>query len=396
MVYDELDNELIGFAKESISFDIENAEPHERICFHRGTNYYYINNGLKKLYAISRKYATKEILQAQIREMILPAILEIKQDFSLQSDILSSLHEKIKDSVKDNEIILPVTGLIVNKPFKIGEFILYPKEQYIQEKQDVLIDFDLKTINNDFASTIAMTHLRCHLDSAKQIGINILKSELNRLKAFIPYLNDSLKYWIQPLKTDETLSDCFFVFGNGKFSSGMAHVANLMPLDMDAKSSSQSKSFREFLNDRMYFQSIIEGKTKFWQALKMGYEWLGKQYDEDRLENKLIYSIFALECLLSNATNFSSISAAIAEKCAYLIGNSKEKKFEIFNLAKELYNLRSALVHGYTKDPITEDRIWQAYGLAMAVYRIITKMVVDGTISSQEEFDKYILEKKFE
>ena len=47
MVYDELDNELIGFAKESISFDIENAEPHERICFHRGTNYYYINNGLK-------------------------------------------------------------------------------------------------------------------------------------------------------------------------------------------------------------------------------------------------------------------------------------------------------------------------------------------------------------
>ena len=120
MVYDELDNELIGFAKESISFDIENAEPHERSCFHRGTNYYYINNGLKKLYAISRKYATKEILQEQIREMILPAILEIKQDFSLQSDILSSLHEKIKDSVKDNEIILPVTGLIVNKPFKIG------------------------------------------------------------------------------------------------------------------------------------------------------------------------------------------------------------------------------------------------------------------------------------
>ena len=328
--------------------------------------------------------------------MILSAILEIKQDFSHQSEILNTLHAKIKDSVKDNEIILPATGLIVYKPFKIGEFILYPKEQYIQEKQDVLIDFDLKTINNDFPSTIAMTHLRCHLDSAKQIGINILKSELNRLKAFIPYLNDSLKYWIQPLKTDETLSDCFFVFGNGKFSSGMVHVANLMPLDMDANSSSHSMSFREFLNDRMYFQSIINGKTKFWQSINMGYGWLGKQYDEERLENKLIYSIFALECLLSNATNFSSISAAIAEKCAYLVGDSKEKKLEIFNLAKELYNLRSALVHGYTKDPITEDRIWQAYGLAMAVYRIITKMVVDGTISSQEEFDKYILEKKFE
>ena len=396
MIEEEFDNELISFAKENISFDVENAKSNENICLYKGISYYYVNNGYEKLQEISRKFATKEILQEQIWKMILPAILEIKQDLSRQSEILNTLHAKIKDSVKDNEIILPVTGIVVDKPFKIGEFILYPKGHYIQERQNVLTDFDSKTINNDFPSTIAMTHLHCHLDSAKQIGINILKSELNRLKAFIPYLKDSLKYWIQPLKTDKTQTDSFFVFGNGKYSSGLAHVANLMPLDMDAKSSAQSKSFREFLSDRMYFQSIVEGKTKFWQALNMGYEWLGKQYDEDRLENKLIYSIFALECLLSNATNFSSISAAIAEKCAYLVGRSKEKKLEIFNLAKELYNLRFALVHGYTKDPITEERVWQAYGLAMSVYRIVTKMVVDGTVSSQEEFDKYILEKKFE
>ena len=138
MVNAELDNELIRFAKENISFDIENAKPNEDICFHKGVSYYYTNNGFEKIHAISRKYATKEILQEQIRKMILSAILEIKQDFSHQSEILNTLHAKIKDSVKDNEIILPVTGLIVYKPFKIGEFILYPKEQYIQEKQDVL------------------------------------------------------------------------------------------------------------------------------------------------------------------------------------------------------------------------------------------------------------------
>ena len=103
-----------------------------------------------------------------------------------------------------------------------------------------------------------------------------------------------------------------------------------------------------------------------------------------------------MECLLANENNFSSISAAIAEKCAYLIGKNQKERMDVFKLAKELYNLRSALVHGNSNNSITEEKVWQAYDLAMAVYREITQMTVDGKISSQEELDHYIMDIKFE
>lgn len=46
--------------------------------------------------------------------------------------------------------------------------------------------------------------------------------------------------------------------------------------------------------------------------------------------------------------------------------------YNVFKLAKELYNLRSALVHGNSNNSITEEKVWLAYDLAMAVYREIT------------------------
>ena len=223
-----------------------------------------------------------------------------------------------------------------------------------------------------------------------------LKTELNRFKAFIPYLSTASKYWIQPLKTDSALSDCFFVYGDYGAHEGFSYLTELFPLDIDSKGTPSSMSFREFLEKRMHFQSIVAGNTNFWKTIKMGYEWLGKQYDEESLQNKLIYSIFALECLLSNSTNFSSITAAVAEKCAFLIGDTKEERLTIFSAAKKLYNLRSALAHGSSETNITEENTWQALGLALAVYRKVTEMLVSNIISSQEDLDSFILDKKFE
>lgn len=391
----EFNKELVQFANDNISFELDKATPEKHINFYNGIRYFYTNDHRKRIYSISRKYSTKEILPEQVWQMVLPAVLGIKQNPSQQEQILENLHKTIKESVKDRTILLPVTGIEVIEPFQIGLFTLWSRDDYVSKNSS---DFnkDINHIESTFPTTIAVARLHCHPKSAKEIGINKLRAELTRLKAFIFYLGDSSKYWIQPLKTDTTLSDCHFVYGDQEYTSGMSHVANLMPLLIDAKKTKTSNSFREFLLDRMNFQSIIDGNSEFWRTLKIGYEWLGKQYDEERLENKLIYSIFALECLLANANNFSSISAAIAEKCAYLIGKNQKERMDVFKLAKELYNLRSALVHGNSSNSITEEKVWQAYDLAMAVYREITQMTVDGKISSQEELDHYIMDIKFE
>lgn len=391
----EFDRDIVLFANENISFELDKASPDEPINFYNGIQFFYTNDYRKRIYSISRKYSTKEILPEQLWQMVRPSILTIKQNPSQQEQILENLHRIIKESVKDRIILLPVTGIEVMEPFQIGIFTLWSRDDYVS-KNSLDLDRDIDHIESTFPTTIAVAKLHCHPKSAKEIGINKLRVELTRLKAFIFYLGDSSKYWIQPLRTDTTLSDCHFVYGDQECTSGLSHVANLMPLLIDAKKKKTSKSFREFLLERMNFQSIIDGHSEFWKTLKIGYEWLGKQYDEERLENKLIYSIFALECLLANANNFSSISAAIAEKCAYLIGKNQKERMDVFKLAKELYNLRSALVHGNSSNSITEEKVWQAYDLAMAVYREITQMTVDGKISSQEELDHYIMDIKFE
>ena len=389
----ELDKDIINLSKECISFDIENVSKWE-IQFNRGIHYIYVNNGQKRFFEIARKYSTQEILPEELRKIFLLASLLIKYNPAKLHEILDALHEEIRTSPQNNTVLLPVSGIVVDEPFRIGDFTLFSKNSYIKSNAD-LSSIDVNRIEKSFSQTIAVTHFRSHPDSAKEIGIKKLNPELNRLKAFIPYLKSSLKYWIHPLTTSATLSDCFFVYGDYGVREGMSHLTEYDPLNIDAKDPPPSISFREFLENRMHFQDIVSGNSKFWKALRMGYEWLGKQYDEERLQNKLIYSIFALECLLSNSTNFSSITAAIAEKCAFLIGDTKEERLKIFSTAKKLYDMRSALAHGGAENSITEENVWQAFGLALAVYRKVTEMLVNKEISCQEDLDSYVMGKKF-
>ena len=394
MNLNELDKDIISLSKECISFDLVNI-PKQDIQFYTGIQFIYVNSGQKRFYEVARRYSTEEILPEEMREIILPAALLVKQSPAKQNEIFAHLHEEIRTSPKDNTVLLPVSGIIVESPFQIGEFTLFSKNSYLK-CNGKLSQFDIKSINNSFPETIAVAHFRSHPESAKEIGIKKLKTELNRFKAFIPYLSTASKYWIQPLKTDSALSDCFCVYGDYGVHEGISYLTELFPLNIDAKDSPPSISFREFLEKRIHFQSIVTGNTKFWEALKMGYEWLGKQYDEERLQNRLIYSIFALECLLSNSTNFSSITAAVAEKCAFLIGDTKEERLRIFSTAKKLYDMRSALAHGSSESDITEEDSWQAFGLALAVYRKVTEMLTSNIISSQKDLDSFVLEKKFD
>ena len=394
MNLNELDKDITELSKECISFDLDDI-PKKDINIYVGILFIYVNDGQKRFYEIARKYSTQEILPEEVRKMILPASLLIKKEPAKQNEIFNKLHEEIKTSPQNNTVLLPVSGIIVEQSFQIGEFTLFSKDSYLKSNTK-LSQIDIKSINSTFPQTIAVAHFRSHPKSAKEIGIKKLKTELNRLKAFIPYLSITSKYWIQPLKTDSSFSDCFFVYGDYGVHEGISYLTELFPLNIDEKGPPPSITFREFLENRLHFQSIVAGNTKFWKALKMGYEWLGKQYDEERLQNKLIYSIFALECLLSNSTNFSSITAAVAEKCAFLIGNTKEERLKIFFKAKKLYDIRSALAHGSSESDISEEDTWQALGLALAVYRKVTEMLVNNTISSQEDLDSFVLGEKFD
>lgn len=154
-----------------------------------------------------------------MEDFILDAAISIKNNKESTENVLKSLTENIKNSVKNNLVVLPVSGIVLETPFKIGIFNLYPQKTFIET---TVLDLDAQR------------------------------------------------------------------YGRG--------------------------SFREILTNEMNFNQIILGNSDLWNRVNIAFEWLGKQYDEENDENKMIYSIFALECLLnSNTENFSSITAAVAK-----------------------------------------------------------------------------------
>lgn len=391
----KLNEDVEKFAEECISFDLNEFDSNFP-CLHNGVTYFYINNGQQKLAEIAKKYATKEILPKQMSDFVLETALQIKGNFKSKEEAFKDLDDNIKSSVQMNKVLLPVSGILLKRCFKIGVFTLYSKKAFT--KTIKFANEKSKNIfNKNFAyvETVAVGEIECNIQSAKAIARKQLIFELSRFKAFIPLFSRSLKHWIFPLITDYPLSDCSFVFNKVGWTSDLSIVSNLRPLELDEKVGSNI-TIRAFLNNKIHFNQIVSGKSDLWTCVHVAFEWLGKQYDEENDENKLMYSIFSLECLLnSNTENFSSITAAVSEKCAYLLGTSKDEKKKIFHDAKELYSIRSALVHSSNKSKIDEDMVKLAYEIAMSVLLKVVNLILKNNFNSIKDLDEYILALKF-
>lgn len=163
--------------------------------------------------SISRKYATKAILPEQMEDFILDAAISIKNNKESTENVLKSLTENIKNSVKNNLVVLPVSGIILETSFKIGIFDLHPKKAFVET--NIFPNEDTKRIFEkgfENVSSLAVGNFVCHPKSAKKIARSQLVFELSRFKAFIPLLVRNIKHWIFPLKTDMSLFDCSYVY----------------------------------------------------------------------------------------------------------------------------------------------------------------------------------------
>ncbi len=391
----ELNEDVEKFANECISFDVDFCSC-GTFGVRNGISYSLVNEGHQKLLDISTKYATKDILPKEIENFILDAALSIKKNNATKEDVLNALDSAIKASICNNTVILPVSGIELKEPFKIGTFVIHPKETFIakmtfpNEKAKEIVE---KNFNN--VETLAVGDFNCHPESAKEIARGQLVFELSRFKAFIPLFSNSIKYWIFPLKTDIPLSDCSYVYNSSGCISTSSIVSNLRPLELDNKQF-KSESVRDFLLQKVHYDEIISGNSDLWNRVHIAFEWLGKQYDEENDENKMIYSIFALECLLnSNTENFSSITAAVAEKCAYLLGANKEERVAIFNDAKSLYKIRSALVHSSNKDGVNGELVNNSYTMAIGVLFKVVDLILNERVDSLKKLDDFIINIKF-
>lgn len=110
------------------------------------------------------------------------------------------------------------------------------------------------------------------------------------------------------------------------------------------------------------------------------------------LPMKILSYCTALECLFTIGT--SEITHKIAECVAFMLGNSKESKKELYKLVKEAYNYRSAVVHGQHLKGSDEKLV----PLSVDLDEILRQLFVndyDIFSKNDEEIENYFMELLF-
>lgn len=106
------------------------------------------------------------------------------------------------------------------------------------------------------------------------------------------------------------------------------------------------------LEEKYYFNEIRnilgeKNRSKLQTQVLLAIRWIGSGIHEDVESDKIIKFTTALECLLIPGTNQSnkSKSESLAERCAFLLEDIPSERYEIYCKIKDLYNIRSNIVH---------------------------------------------------
>jgi hypothetical protein len=110
--------------------------------------------------------------------------------------------------------------------------------------------------------------------------------------------------------------------------------------------------------------------SNFEKQIFAAVRWIGLGIDENIGTDKIIKFAIALECLLLDK-NDNSKSKSLAKRCAYILGNTAKERQNINRQVKDLYDLRSRIVHDGSND-VNEEEIYEFQKLAInCVFKLV-------------------------
>lgn len=183
-------------------------------------------------------------------------------------------------------------------------------------------------------------------------------------------------------------SICISSSGNIEGSSGWEGPQERMNISHDYYLNSKNG------NERLWNLLRVQSHSEIERRLLLAIEWIGKGiYDLDSTKSFVQY-IFALEAILQKQDRVliqPSIVSQIAETAAFLLAEDYEKRCEIEKLVKDLYGVRSAIVHSgknEVQSKSLEDALWLA--------RSITRwFLMKSEIRTSDEILEFVKKKKY-
>jgi hypothetical protein len=112
-----------------------------------------------------------------------------------------------------------------------------------------------------------------------------------------------------------------------------------------------------------------DGATALQQRLITAAAWAGRARQEHRPDQAFVMMMVALEAARSGPGERSGSTQRICQRAAHLVGRGQEGRLATFDLAKDLYQVRSELVHEGTSSGLTKSALRSLSALVRAIIR---------------------------
>ncbi len=139
--------------------------------------------------------------------------------------------------------------------------------------------------------------------------------------------------------------------------------------------------------ERVWAFALSASPTEMDRRLLAAIEWMGKGIGETDVQRSIVQFGFALELMLRYTSGSGidpSIASQLAETAAFVLGDDLEARLEIVRDVKELYGVRSKIVHGTPSSISTIDLV----RIMELSFKLMDRFLVDpelSTIRSQKE-----------
>ncbi len=359
-----------------------------------------IKNELDKLGYINIKNLEKYFLNECM-------ILFSEDNFDHQTieNKLNEFISKLKEIlVKEHTIIIPITGLKVKKNFDILNYQIVSKTAFHREykkffEKDRIIGTSYSKYV-DVGDSYAITKNAGDPNSIGNKQIEELDSALNLVRLYIPtFWHHDYDVQISIVNKEFVTINSFFVLDNlqlRNFSSSIDRRP--LKFEIDKKRSNFSRYSQRKHMELLNFKDLNETLMKnnaLSRIIENSLSWIGLYTRIKNTKLKFLYLIFALENIFSNENNnYSSITAAVSEKTAFIVESNSRDRRKIFDFVKAMYDKRSAIVHGSAQMVDNNDLI-SLYDVYLTCISKLAKLILKHNLKTKNDLNNYISEMKF-
>ncbi|MBR1398680.1 MAG: hypothetical protein IJ564_00685 [Alphaproteobacteria bacterium] len=184
------------------------------------------------------------------------------------------------------------------------------------------------------------------------------------------------------------------------FNDDMVEIGSSYSSDNSTfvKGSTQLKTNIFFENNKHLFSLFNNISNKLYEKIFRAAMWLGKSLKNENLGDSFLQAAIALECLLTrNEKGYviqPSITYSLCETLALLVGDTKEKRIDLFKDLRKLYGYRSAIVHSGQTEVTFQDYYNLFDAIKQGIY-VILKLAEEQKWNNIEDIYTYVESLKF-